>query len=65
MGDPIELFSEDDAAFLSVVKEYFDGLGIVPKTTRTHADIVERRIQTIKNGVAERIRFTKGNWTDS
>ena len=40
MGEPIELFSEDDAAFLSVVKKYLDGLGIVQKTTRTHADIV-------------------------
>ena len=34
------------------------------KTTRTHANIVERLIRTIKNGVADRIRFTKGNWTD-
>ena len=33
------------------------------ETTRTHANIVERLIRTIKNGVADRIRFTKGNWT--
>ena len=34
------------------------------KNTRTHANIVGRLIRTIKNGVADRIRFTKGNWTD-
>ena len=63
MGEPTEIFSDEDAAFLSVVKKYLDGLGIVQKTTRTHANIVERLIRTIKNGVAGRIRFTKGNWT--
>ena len=64
MGEPIEIFSDEDTAFLSVVKKYLDGLGIVQKTTRTHANIVERLIRTIKNGVADRIRFTKGNRTD-
>ena len=64
MGEPIEIFSDEDTAFLSVVKKYLDGLGIVQKTTRTHANIVERLIRTIKNGVANRICFTKGNWTD-
>ena len=64
MGEPIEIFSDEDTAFLSVVKKYLDGLGIVQKTTRTHANIVERLIRTIKNGVADRIRFTKGNWTN-
>ena len=34
------------------------------KTTRTHATIVERLIRTIKNGVADRICFAKGNGTD-
>ena len=64
MGEPIEIFSDEETAFLSVVKKYLDGLGIVQKTTRTHANIVERLVRTIKNGVADRIRFTKGNWTD-
>ena len=54
----------EDTAFLSVVKKYLDGLGIAQKTTRTHANIVERLIRTIKNGLVDRIRFTKGNWTD-
>ena len=39
-------------------------IGDSTKKTRTHANIVERLIRTIKNGVAGRIRFTKGNWTD-
>ena len=64
MGEPTEIFSDEDTAFLSVVKKYLDGLGIAQKTTRTHANIVERLIRTIKSGVADRIRFTKGNWTD-
>ena len=64
MGEPIEIFSDEDTAFLSVVKKYLDGLGIVQKTTKTHANILERLIRIIKNGVADRIRFTKANWTD-
>ena len=63
MGEPIEIFSVEDTAFRSVVKKYLDGLGIVQKKTRTHANIVERLIWTIKNGVADRICFTEGNWT--
>ena len=59
MGEPIEIFSDEDTAFLSVVKKYLDGLGIVQKTTRTHANIVERLIRTIKNGVADRIRLQR------
>ena len=27
MGEPIEIFSDEDTAFLSVVKKYLDGLG--------------------------------------
>ena len=64
MGEPIEIFSDEGTAFLSVGKKYLDGLGIVQKTTRTHANIVDGRIRTMKNGVGDRIRFTKGNWTD-
>ena len=31
MGEPMEIFSDEDTAFLSVVKKYLDGLGIVQK----------------------------------
>ena len=64
IGEPIEIYSDEEAAFLAKVKKYLDGLGIVQETTRTHANIVERLIRTIKKGVADRIRFIKGNWTD-
>ena len=64
MGEPVEIYSDDDGAFQSVVKEYLDSLGIIHKTTRTHANIVERMIRTIKKGVGDRVRFTKGKWSD-
>ena len=31
MEEPIEIFSDEDTAFLSVVKKYLDGLGILQK----------------------------------
>ena len=34
MGEPIEIFSDEDTAFLSVVKKYLDGLGIVQKNNK-------------------------------
>ena len=40
-------------AFLSVAKKYLDGLGIVQKKTRTHANIVERLIRTRQNSFYE------------
>ena len=50
--------------FLQEFKKYLDGLWIVQKTTCSHANIFGRLIRTIRKGVADRIRFTKGNWTD-
>ena len=34
MGEPIEIFSDEDTAFLSVVKKHLDGLGIVQKNNQ-------------------------------
>ena len=34
MGEPIEIFSDEDTAFLSVVKKYLDGLGIVQRNNK-------------------------------
>ena len=31
MGEPIEILSDEDTAFLSVVKKYLDGLGLCRK----------------------------------
>ena len=64
MGMPISIYSDDDGAFKSKVKEYFDYHGINHITTRTHANVVERFIRTIKNGIYDRVRFTKSNWED-
>ena len=62
MGEPIELYSDEETAFLAGVKNIWTDWGQY-KTTKTHATIVERLMPTIKKGVADRIRFTKGNWT--
>ena len=64
MGEPVEIFSDDDGAFKAEVKKYLDDLGIIHKTTLTHANIVERFIRTMKKGIGDRINFTKGRWTD-
>ena len=35
MGEPVEIFSDDDGAFKAEVKKYLDDLGIIHKTTLT------------------------------
>ena len=60
MGEPIEIFSDEDTALLSVVKKHLDGLGIVQKTTRTHANIVERLIRTMENALRTEFVLQKG-----
>ena len=45
MGEPIELYSDEETAFLAGEK-YLDGLGTVQETSKTHA-IVERPVPTI------------------
>ena len=60
----MSVYSDDDSAFKAKVKELFDGEGIKRITTLTHANVVERFIRTIKNGINERNQFNKGNWTD-
>ena len=58
----MSVYSDDDGAFKSKVKELFDGEGINHVITRTHANVVERFIRTLKNGIHDRVRFTKSNW---
>ena len=48
MGYPISVYSDDDGAFKSKVKEFFDGEGINHIVTLTHANVVERYIRTLK-----------------
>lgn len=64
MGYPMSVYSDDDAAFKSKVKEFFDSEGINHIITLTHANVVERFIRTLKNGVHDRVRFTRGKWED-
>ena len=63
MGSPISIYSDDDGAFKTVVKEYFDAEGITHIITLTHANVVERFIRTIKNVIHDRVRFNIAGWT--
>ena len=62
MGYPMSIYSDDDGAFKSKVKEFLDGQGINQIVTLTHANVVERWIRTLKNGIHDRVRFTNANW---
>ena len=64
MGYPISVYSDDDGAFKSKVKEFFDGEGINHIVTLTHANVVERFIRTLKNSIHDRVRLTNGKWED-
>ena len=64
MGYPISIYSDDDGAFKSKVKTLFESEGINHIVTRSHANVVERWIRTLKSGIHDRVRFTNGNWED-
>ena len=64
MGYPMSIYSDDDGAFKSKVKEFLDGEGINQIVTLTHANVVERWIRTLKNGIHDRVRITNANWED-
>jgi hypothetical protein len=64
MGYPMSIYSDDDGAFKSKVKDLFDSEGINHVITLTHANVVERFIRTLKNGIHDRVRFTKSKWED-
>ena len=64
MGKPIRVYSDDDPAFKSKVKEYFEAEAIEHTTTLTHANVAERFIRTFKNAINDRVRFTKSEWQD-
>ena len=57
MKYPMGIYSDDDGAFKAKVKELFDGEGMKHITTLTHANVVERFIRTIKNGINEIVQF--------
>ena len=59
MGYPTSIYSENDGAFQSVVKEFFDAEGIEHNITQTHANVAERFIRTMKNIIHDRARFNQ------
>ena len=64
MGHPMSIYSDDDGAFKTIVKQYFDGEGITHIITLTHADVAERFIRTMKNMIHDGVRFNRGSWTE-
>ena len=63
MGFPMSIYSDNDGAFQSVVKKFFEDEGIEHIVTQTHANVAERFIRTIKNMIHDRVRFNKAGWT--
>ena len=63
MGFPMSIYSDNDGAFQSVVKKFFDDEGIQHIITQTHANVAERFIRTMKNMIHDRVRFNKAGWT--
>jgi predicted dithiol-disulfide oxidoreductase (DUF899 family) len=51
MGYPMSVYSDDDGAFNRKVKDFFKSEGIEHIITRTHANVAERFIRTLKNGI--------------
>ena len=68
MGYPMSIYSDDDGAFKSKVKEFIDGEGINQIVTLTHANVVERFIRTFKDALYKRIDNNKNEnnvqWTE-
>ena len=63
MGFPMSIYSDDDGAFQTVVSKFFKDEGINHIITRTHANVAERFIRTLKNMIHDRVRFNKAGWT--
>ena len=64
MGFPITVYSDDDGAFKSNVKDFVDGERITHITTRAHANVAERFIKTLKSAIHDRVRNTDRQWQD-
>jgi hypothetical protein len=64
MGYPMSVYSDDDPAFKSNVNDFFKSEQIEHIITRTHANVVERFIRTIKNMTHDRVRGTDRRWED-
>ena len=64
MGYPSSIYSDDDGPFKAHVKEFLNSENINHITTFTHANIAERIMRTLKNGIGDRIRGNDKNWYD-
>ncbi len=53
MGYPSSVYSDDDGSFKGKVSEFFKAENINYVTTLTHANIAERFIRTVNNGIAD------------
>ena len=62
MGIPRSVYTDEGTEFKGKVKELFDGEGVKHITTVTHAQVVERFLRTIKNGIHDRVRFNNALW---
>ncbi|MCR9134223.1 MAG: hypothetical protein NXI08_16775 [bacterium] len=63
-GEPTEIYSDDDGAFLLGCQKIFRSLGTSQKKTMTHANVAERFIRSMKKGIGDCMHFTNGKWTD-
>ena len=67
MGYPMSVYSDDDGAFATKnqVQDFFNSEGINHIVTKTHANVAERFIRTMKNKIHDRVRFNNMKWTDA
>ena len=67
MGYPMSVYSDDDGAFATKnqVQDFFNSEGIHHIVTKTHANVAERFIRTMKNKIHDRVRFNNMKWTDA
>ena len=67
MGYPMSVYSDDDGAFATKnqVQDFFNSEGINHIITKTHANVAERFIRTMKNKIHDRVRFNNMKWTDA
>ena len=67
MGYPMSVNSDDDGAFATKnqVQDFFNSEGINHTVTKTHANVAERFIRTMKNKIHHRVRFNNRRWTDA
>lgn len=60
LGQPLSIYSDDEGALNSKkLQDFFKGEGITHIITKTHANVAERMIRTIKKMIGDRLRVNK------